>query len=69
MSYNNSVYKKIYDEYSQKYLIAREKADERAREVRAKIPEIAKIDKELSLVILFFIKFLNIFFLLKYNCL
>jgi DNA replication protein DnaC len=50
MGYNNSVYKKIYDEYTQKYLIAREKADERARELRAKIPELAKIDKELSLV-------------------
>ncbi|MBR2381528.1 MAG: ATP-binding protein [Clostridia bacterium] len=50
MSYNNSVYKRIYDEYSKKYLIARERADERAREVRAKIPELAKIDKELSLV-------------------
>ena len=50
MSYNNSVYKRIYDEYSKKYLIARERAEERAREVRAQIPEIAKIDKELSLV-------------------
>lgn len=50
MSYNNSVYKRIYDEYSKKYLIAREKADARARELRAKIPELAKIDKELSLV-------------------
>ena len=50
MGYNNSVYKKIYDEYTQKYLIAREKADERARELRHKIPELAKIDRELSLV-------------------
>ena len=50
MGYNNSVYKKIYDEYTQKYLIAREKADERARELRNKIPELAKIDRELSLV-------------------
>lgn len=49
MAYNNSVYKKIYDEYSQKYLIAREKADQRARELRMSIPELAKIDKELSL--------------------
>ena len=50
MAYSNSVYKKIYEEYSQKYLIAREKADERARELRAKIPELAKLDKQLSLV-------------------
>ena len=50
MSYNNSVYKRIYDEYSKKYLIAREKADARARELRSKIPELAKIDKGLSLV-------------------
>ena len=50
MGYNNSVYKKIYDEYSQKYLVARERADARARELRIKIPELAKIDKELSLV-------------------
>lgn len=49
MGYNNSIYKKIYEEYSQKYLIARERADRRARELRVAIPEIAKIDKELSL--------------------
>lgn len=50
MGYNNSVYKKIYDEYSQKYLIARERAIERERELHASIPEVARIDKELSLV-------------------
>ena len=50
MSYNNSVYKKIYDEYSQKYLIARDRADARARELRSKIPELAKVDRELSRV-------------------
>ena len=49
MGYNNSIYKKIYDEYSQKYLIARERADKRAEELHKAIPEIAKIDKELSL--------------------
>lgn len=49
MGYNNSIYKKIYEEYSQKYLIARERADVRARELRVAIPEVAKIDKELSL--------------------
>ena len=50
MGYNNSVYKKIYEEYSQKYLIARQRADERAYELRAAIPEVARIDRELSLV-------------------
>lgn len=49
MGYNTSIYKKIYEEYSQKYLIARERADIRAQEIRRAIPEIAKIDKELSL--------------------
>lgn len=49
MGYNNSIYKRIYDEYSQKYLIAREKADIKAQEVRIVIPEIAWIDRELSL--------------------
>ena len=49
MGYNSSIYKRIYDEYSQKYLIARERADIRAQEVRRAIPEIAKIDRELSL--------------------
>lgn len=48
MSYNNSVYKKIYDEYSQKYLIARQKATERERELHRLFPEIAEIDQELS---------------------
>lgn len=50
MGYNNSVYKKIYEEYSQKYLIARERADERKRELHARIPEVTHIDRELSLV-------------------
>ena len=49
MGYNNSVYKKIYDEYSQKYLIAREDAERRERELHAKLPEVAKIDRALSL--------------------
>ena len=49
MGYNSSIYKKIYDEYSQKYLVARDRADARARELRAKIPEIARLDRELSL--------------------
>ena len=49
MGYNTSIYKKIYDEYSKKYLIARERADIKAQEVRIAIPEVAKIDRELSL--------------------
>ena len=49
MGYNSSIYKKVYDEYSQKYLIARERADIKAQELRIVIPEIAWIDRELSL--------------------
>ena len=49
MGYNSSIYKRIYDEYSQKYLIARERADVKAQEVRIAIPEVALIDRELSL--------------------
>ena len=48
MAYNNSVYKKIYDEYSQKYLIARQRATERERELHALYPEVAVIDRELA---------------------
>ena len=50
MGYNSSVYKKIYDEYSGKYLIARQKADERTREIRTRFPEIAEIDRRLASV-------------------
>lgn len=49
MGYNNSIYKKIYDEYSEKYLIAREGAARRERELHERIPEVARIDKALSL--------------------
>lgn len=49
MGYNSSVYKKIYDEYSQKYLIARERANERARGLHAVIPELVRIDRQLSM--------------------
>lgn len=49
MGYNSSIYKKIYDEYTGKYLIARERADERLREVHKAIPELVKLDRELSL--------------------
>ena len=48
MSYNNSVYKKIYDEYSQKYLIARQRATDRERDLHTAIPDVARIDRELS---------------------
>lgn len=48
MGYNNSVYKKIYDEYSQKYLIARQRATEKERELHKLFPEVASIDRELS---------------------
>lgn len=48
MGYNNSIYKKIYDEYSQKYLIARERANVKTHELHVALPEIAKIDRELS---------------------
>lgn len=50
MAYNSNVYKKIYDEYSQKYLIARQRAQERAGELHTKIPDVAEIDRELSRV-------------------
>lgn len=49
MGYNNSIYKKIYDEYSQKYLIARQRAAERERELHSKVAGVAEIDRALSL--------------------
>ena len=49
MGYNSSIYKKIYDEYSQKYLIARDRSDKKAQELQYAIPEVAIIDRELSL--------------------
>lgn len=49
MAYKNSIYKGIYDEYSQKYLIARQRAKERERELHATIEGLAAIDKELSM--------------------
>lgn len=48
MGYNKSIYKKIYDEYKQKYLIARERADARAEHLRREIPAVADIDRRLG---------------------
>lgn len=48
MAYNNSVYKKIYDEYKTKYLIARERAEARTAELHRALPRIALIDRELG---------------------
>lgn len=48
MGYNNSIYKKIYEEYKDKYLIARERADAHAAELHRTIPEVAEIDRALS---------------------
>lgn len=48
MGYNHSIYKKIYDEYKKKYLIAQERADARAAEIHRMVPEIAEIDRVLS---------------------
>ena len=48
MGYNSVLYKRIYDEYTSKYLIARARADERRAELHRAIPELAAIDKRLS---------------------
>lgn len=48
MGYNSRIYKKIYDEYTTKYLSARQRADERAEELHKNFPEIKKIDKKLA---------------------
>ena len=50
MGYNISIYKKIYEEYSQKYVMARERAQMREAELHYKIPQIAYIDRQLSRV-------------------
>ncbi len=49
MGYNKENYRRIRRTYQTKYLTAYEKADERMREVHAKSPEIAAIDRELSM--------------------
>ena len=48
MGYNRNVYNKIRAEYSQKYLIARERAFSREQELHALFPEVARIDRQLS---------------------
>lgn len=50
MGYNKEIYKRIYDEYTTKFLSAREKADQRRAELHRAIPEVAAIDRELSAV-------------------
>ena len=48
MGFNRENYARIKEEYSGKYLRAQEAAKLRRAEVHARIPEIAKIDAELS---------------------
>ena len=50
MGFNRENYAKIKEEYSGKYLRAQEAARLRRAEVHARVPEIAKIDEELSSV-------------------
>ncbi|MBQ3063368.1 MAG: ATP-binding protein [Clostridia bacterium] len=49
MGYNKENYRRIRQAYQTKYLAAYEKADARMREVHAKSPEIAAIDRQLSM--------------------
>ena len=49
MGYNKENYRRIRTEYQTKYLRAYAEADRRTAEVHAKSPEIAAIDRELSL--------------------
>ena len=48
MGYNRSDYVKIKAEYSEKYRIAREKADDRRFELYVAIPEVKEIDSILA---------------------
>lgn len=48
MSYNKQNYIKISEEYRSKYRAAEIRADERRNEIHMLVPEIAKIDTELS---------------------
>ncbi len=50
MSFNRENYKRIKEEYDGKYLKAREAANLRRAQIHAELPEIAKIDRELSSV-------------------
>ena len=49
MGYNKAIYKKIYDEYTTKYLLARDRADQRRAELHRNIPELIALDKQLSM--------------------
>ena len=49
MGYNKENYRRIRTEYQTKYLRAYAEADRRTEEVHAKSPEIAAIDRELSM--------------------
>lgn len=48
MGYNKADYIRIRNEFSDKYQVARQRADERRTAIHAEIPEIFAIDRELS---------------------
>ena len=48
MGYNKEDYARIKEEFSKKYLLARDAADTRRRSIHADIPEIFEIDRVLS---------------------
>ena len=48
MGYNRADYIKIRNEFSDKYQVARQRADERRTKIHTEIPEIFAIDRELS---------------------
>lgn len=48
MGYNREDYVRIKNEYSQKYVIARQRADERKVELHARLPEVRAIDATLA---------------------
>ena len=48
MGYNVKDYVRIRDEYTKKYQIARNRAEERRNKIHAEIPEIFEIDRRLS---------------------
>ena len=49
MGYNKDNFRRIREEFSTKHLIAEKAADERRRDIHTKIPEVAMIDKKLSM--------------------
>ena len=48
MGYNRNDYVRIKNEYSRKYVIARQRADERKGELHARLPEVKQIDAILA---------------------